>query len=342
MTLNELREFVFKNRNRLAIGIAIVTLVAGVVALIERQGQEQNPQEDTTKEMRYPEGSQPLPASVDTSGTKSLTTIIPDEMSIYNVGSSQSSFSESEVVGFAKTLGFGETWQNKYPVDTGYRYIFTKGDKALTVNTSPPSLFFSIGSSLPAGKVPTEEQAIEKGKLLLTKLGLKSLVPLPGSYRLIAADQVHFFATTDSRTANLVSVSFGPEKNGFPIIGDTPADLSATIFLDTTNTVVSLQYYKTDLQVEPTGTVKIKPLDTALTEVESGKGTVVGAEPFEGLDIDAEPNVLSRFSPSSVYLAYYLSGGSDLLPIYVFEGIGAMKSGKGEVIATVYLPAGNP
>ena len=339
MTLNELRELVFKNRKRIVIGGVVVALIIGAFALAERLGREQKPPEDTGQEVQYPEGSQPPPSGVDISGVKILTAAIPDEISIYSVVSSQPSFSEAEVVNFAKDLGFEETWVSKESTEGNDNYIFTKGEKFLTIDTFPPSLFFSTDSPLPNGKVPSEEQSVTAGGSLLSKIGLEDLTPLPGSYRLLAADSAHFLVTEDAASANLVSATFAPEKNDIPIVGDTSASLSATAFLDATKIIVSLRYYKTNLQIESIGTVRIKPIDTAITEAKNGAGKVVGAEPFEELDIDAKPNVLSSFSPSSVYLAYYLSGGSKLLPIYVFGGIGVMASGDGEVVATVYLPA---
>jgi hypothetical protein len=342
MTLNEFRELIFKKRKGVIIAGVVMVLVIGAVVLTERPGQEQKPPEDASQEVQYPEGSQPSPAGTDVSGVKILTAVIPEELNTYKLVSSQTSFSESEVVGFAKALGFGETWMSKDSAGGNDSYVFTKGEKFLTVDTSPPSLFFSTGSLFPKGKVPSEERAVTAGESLLSKIGLEDLIPLPGSYRLLAADQNHFFSTVSSTAANLVSVTFTPEKNSVPIRGDTSAELSATIFLDTTKTIVSLRYYKTNLQFELTGTAKIKPLDTALTESQNGKGTVVSAEPFEELDIDANPNVLSSFSPSSAYLAYYLSEDGSLTPIYVFEGTGVMESGEGKVIATVYLSAGNP
>ena len=342
MTLNEFRELIFKKRKSVIIAGVVVLLVIGAVVLTERGGQEQNPPGDTNQEVQYPGGSQPSPAGVDISGVEILTAVIPEELNTYKLVSSPTSFSESEVVSFAKALGFGETWTSKDSAGGNDSYVFTKGEKFLTVDTSPPSLFFSTGSLLPKGKVPSEERAVTAGESLLSKIGLEDLMPLPGSYRLLAADQNHFFSTGSSTTANLVSVTFAPEKNSVPIRGGTSADLSATTFLDTTKTITSIRYYKTSLQFELTGTVKIKPLDMALTEAQNGEGTVVGAEPFEELGADANPNVLSSFAPSSVYLAYYLSGDGSLTPIYVFEGTGVMESGEGKVIATVYLSAGNP
>ena len=165
-----------------------MALIIGAFALAERLGREQKPPEDTGQEVQYPEGSQPPPSGVDISGVKILTAAIPDEISIYSVVSSQPSFSEAEVVNFAKDLGFEETWVSKESTEGNDNYIFTKGEKFLTIDTFPPSLFFSTDSPLPNGKVPSEEQSVTAGGSLLSKIGLEDLTPLPGSYRLLAAD----------------------------------------------------------------------------------------------------------------------------------------------------------
>jgi len=339
MVLNDLRELILGNRAKIVVFVVILVLVVSIILITEKGQKPQTNPEEGGQEEQFPEGSQPLPTNIDLSKVTNLTKEIPQDLITYKISSSQTPLSEEEVLTLAKTLGFKSTWTSKGNIELGTRYIFVQKGKNLIIQTNPPTITFSTDSSLPKGTIPTEEQTIAKGKAFLAQIGVTTLVPLPRSYRLLTVNGDLFFATQNPASAKLVCITFAPEKDGFSIIGDTPATFSATLFFDTTKTIISLQYYKTNFQFEPRSAAELKSLDTALSDLKSGKGMVVGAEPFNELSPDSNPNVLSSFSPTSVYLAYYLNKSSVLTPVYVFEGIGILKSGSEKVIATVHLPA---
>lgn len=346
MNLNELREFLFANRKRVLLIFGIVVFILVVIITALPKDQVTTPSNGNGEEALPPftfnADMWSITEGVDFSKLK--TASFPESATIYNVEQSFVTTSEVEAEEIAMLFGFeGEALNQLSLPEGGTMYVFVKDNENIAVITQPREIRYSVKDFIYTagnlkGSLYDETIAIQIANSFMEGKKLSTGFSFYDSRLLIYKGELTA-ETTDSKKANILEMSFVHTVQGQEILGKLLIEPPVRILFNRKGEVVSFSYKFPDQSFTRYREVKLISFDNVMSNLRN-KGLVISITPVENLveeGIEEQGN-LTSFTPESVKLVLYQSGGTSLLyPIYLFEGSG--KTSEGNVNAVVIFSA---
>jgi len=344
MNLNDLREFLFANRKRvlLVFGIVVFILVVIITALPQDQVTTPSNGEKALPPFTFNADTWSITEGVDFSKLK--TASFPESATVYNVEQSFVTTSETEAEEIAMLFGFeGEALNQLSLPEGGTMYVFVKDNENIAVITQPREIRYSVKDFIYTaenlkGSLYDETIAIQIANSFMEGKKLSTGFSFYDSRLLIYRGELTA-ETTDSKKANILEMSFVHTVQGQEILGKLLIEPPVRVLFNRKGEVVSFSYKFPDQSFTRHREVKLISFDKVMTNLKD-KGLVISIIPVENLveeGIEEQGN-LTSFTPESVKLVLYQSGGTSFLyPIYLFEGSG--KTSEGNVNAAVIFPA---
>lgn len=335
MSLNDIQEFIFGSKKRLALLgsglVAGLAVLVGIFLLLFPPVPEESKLPAFTLSAQTGE----IIGSVDLS--KLSLPSFPNQINAYKVEGGLASFDESQAAQLAARFGFTTAPRKTTDVNGVDFFVFVKGEQSLSVTSIPRSLLYTDEVSIEEGAVYEGEAAFEGAREFLTSRGLS----LEGLF----PSELNYFTATgptdEPSQADFLSASLVWEVGGREVLGERPTQKAATVFLDRSNRVNYLNFNYLDSKFTEPRLVNLIPIKDAAARL-AVDGYVVFAQQVSGSQLDTSGvHDLLSFSPDKVDLIYVQPDGSaTLYPVYLFNGKGT--SAVGDVEAAVYVLAVSP
>ena len=350
MTLNDLSGFLQRNRKKIL--LAILILLVGGGALLFWQSSQKNGEPDPTN---GEEGEVPtFSFAGDTwkiSGQINLgklaETSLPQETVVYKVSEQKESTTESQAQDIAERFAFDREITNRVSLPGEERmFVFAQDEVNMAVFSYPREIRYSFKNIVAktknvSGKIYDKATAIQKSKEYLEGKGLPTTDIVFFGVRYLIYDVEAIVQTQNPKRANALELSFVQAVAGQSILGKTISEPLVRVVFNRAGTVVSLSYKETDQTFTQFKIVPLLNFAEATADLE-GKGLVISMLPTEAAkERFIETDDLTSFTPQTISLVYYQVPGTEfLIPIYLFEGKGAISDI--EVYANVALSAIKP
>jgi len=350
MTLNDLSDFLQKNRKKIFL-VILILLIGGGSLLFWQSSQKNGEPGPTNGE----EGKVPTFAFAgDTwkiSGQLNLGKLakisLPQETVVYGVSEQKESITEPQAQDIAERFDFDREPTNRVSLPGGEKmFVFAQDEVNMAVFSYPREIRYSFKNIVAktksvSGKIYDQSTAIQKAKEYLEGKNLPTTNIVFFDVRYLIYDVEAIAQTQNPKSANALELSFVQAVAGQNILGKTISEPLVKMVFNRAGKVVSLSYKETDQTFTQFKIVSLLNFAEAAANLKE-KGLVISMLPTEAArERFIEADDLTSFTPQTVSLVYYQVPGTEfLIPIYLFEGKGTLAAG--EVYANVALSAIKP
>jgi hypothetical protein len=350
MTLNDLNGFLQRNRKKILLVILIILIGGGSLLFWQSSQKNGEPGPTNGEEGEVPAFSfagDTWKISGQINLSKLAETSLPQETVVYKISEQKEAITETQAQDVAERFDFDREPTNRVSLPGGEKmFVFAQDEVNIAVFSYPREIRYSFKNVVAktknvSGKIYDQNIAIQKAKEYLEgkKFPTTNIVFFDARYLIYDVEAVA--QTQNPKSANALELSFVQAVAGQSILGKTISEPLVKIIFSRAGKVVSLSYKEIDQTFTQSKIVFLLSLAEATASLKEN-GRVISILPTEAAkERFIEADDLTSFTPQTVSLVYYPVPGTEfLVPIYLFEGRGAISDI--EVYANVALSAIKP
>jgi len=349
MTLNDLSNFLQRNRKKILLATLIIFTGGGLLLFWQssQKNKEPGPADDEGEIPTFSFAGDTWKISGQLNLGKLAETSLPQETVVYKVSEQKESITEPQAQDIAERFDFDREPTNRVFLPDGEKmFVFAQDEVNMAVFSYPREIRYSFKNVVAktknvSGKIYNQSTAIQKAREYLESKNLPTANIVFFDTRYLIYDVEAVAQTQNPKSANALELSFVRAIVGQNILGKTISEPLVRVVFNRTGTVVSLSYKETDQTFTQFKIISLLSFTEATASLKEN-GLVISMLPTEAAkERFIEADDLTSFTPQTISLVYYQVPGTEfLIPIYLFEGRGTLDAG--EVYANVALSAIKP